>query len=154
MFGNKLRQKVCPISTLIGTGTRIEGGLTYSDGLHVDGTVLGDIAPWDADEAADAYIGERGMVKGSVRGTNVTIHGTIDGDVYASGHVTIGCKAQINGDVVYKTLTVDRCGAVRGRLIPLGMLGIAEPKEHAARPVEATPERYADLVQLMRRSEY
>jgi cytoskeletal protein CcmA (bactofilin family) len=40
MFGKK---KQPPIKSLIAEGTAIEGNLKFSDGLRVDGTVIGEI---------------------------------------------------------------------------------------------------------------
>ena len=42
MFGNK---SVAPktIGTLIGSGTTVEGNLSYTGGLRIDGTVKGNV---------------------------------------------------------------------------------------------------------------
>ena len=43
MFGNKTPATQKTIGTLIGAGTTIEGTLTYTGGLRIDGSVRGDV---------------------------------------------------------------------------------------------------------------
>ena len=43
MFGSKSATTQKSIGTLIGAGSLIEGTLTYSGGLRIDGDVMGDV---------------------------------------------------------------------------------------------------------------
>ena len=56
MFG-KSRRDQKEIKTLLGTGTRVVGHLSFEGGLHVDGSVEGNISAPPGVEAAVSIIG-------------------------------------------------------------------------------------------------
>ena len=43
MFGNSKKRKATRIDTLVGQHTEIQGDVRFSGGLHVDGTVKGNV---------------------------------------------------------------------------------------------------------------
>ena len=43
MFGRKKGFSAARIDTLVGQGTQITGDLVFSGGLHVDGTIKGNV---------------------------------------------------------------------------------------------------------------
>lgn len=151
MFRRDKKGKNCSLATLIGAGTLVDGNLTYSGGIHIDGTVLGDLAPENPDQTSQVWIGEKGIVKGSVRGTDVIVHGSVDGDIFANQSVTIGAKARVAGDVCYSELSVDGCSSVTGRFIPNRLLEDTVGELEADRSANKSVKRYQDMVQMLRR---
>lgn len=97
------------VENTIGAGTRVRGDLRGSGGFRVDGAVEGAI---DAD--GPVVIGERGTVEGGVRGRDVVVLGRVRGDVRASGHLEIGPKGKILGDVTVQSLRLHKGGVFRG----------------------------------------
>ena len=83
MWGSKNRGKMTRVDTLVGEGTCVAGDLSFSGGLHVDGTVRGNIIAEGGEAAAMLVIGDRGRVEGEVRVPHVVISGSVTGDVRA-----------------------------------------------------------------------
>lgn len=118
MFGNKTpTQKT--IGTLIGTGTVIEGSVTYSGGLRIDGTVKGDLR-CATGEACMVVISEHGHVEGEVHAAHLVVSGRVTGPLHVTELLELQPKARIMGDVHYKAIEIHHGAVVEGRLIHQG----------------------------------
>jgi cytoskeletal protein CcmA (bactofilin family) len=115
MFGKK---KQPPIRTLIGEGTVIRGELHFSDGLRIDGEVVGDVFGSN-DANSILVISEKAKVTGRVRAGHVIINGTIEGPVQSDELLELQPKAQITGDVRYEVLEMHQGATINGELRPL-----------------------------------
>ena len=114
MFGKK---KQPPIKSLIAQGTRIEGNLKFSDGLRIDGEVIGDIRAVEG-SASILVISESATVTGHVYADHVIINGRVMGPVHASELLELQPKAKIAGDVSYKALEMHQGAVIFGQLRP------------------------------------
>jgi cytoskeletal protein CcmA (bactofilin family) len=151
MFRRGKKGKDCALATLIGAGALVDGNLTYSGGIDIDGTVLGDLAPENPDQTSQVWVSEKGIVKGSVRGTDVFVYGSVDGDIFASKRVMVGPKARIVGDVCYSELTVDASSSITGRFIPNHLLKETVDDLKNERNSHKSVKHYQDMVQMLRR---
>jgi cytoskeletal protein CcmA (bactofilin family) len=115
MFGSK-RTTPKTIGTLVGAGTTIEGTLSYVGGLRIDGTVKGDIRSANGD-AGMVIISELGCVIGEVHAAHLVVSGKVTGPVYVTDVLELQPKAQVSGDVRYRTLEIHHGAVVEGRLI-------------------------------------
>lgn len=115
MFGKK---KQPPIKSLIAHGSRIEGHFIFTEGLRVDGEVVGDIRAND-DQPSILVISETATVKGQIHADHVIINGTVHGPVFASELLELQPKARISGDVHYKALEMHQGAVIAGQLQPL-----------------------------------
>ena len=115
MFGTK-RSTPKTIGTLVGLGTTIEGTLSYVGGLRIDGTVKGDIRSAN-DEAGMVIISELGCVIGEVHAAHLVVSGKVTGPIYVTDVLELQPKAQVAGDVRYRTLEIHHGAVVEGRLI-------------------------------------
>lgn len=115
MFGSKATTPTT-IGTLIGTGTTIEGTLTYAGGLRIDGTVKGDVRSANGDPGM-VVISEQGSVEGEVHATRLVVSGKVVGPLYVSDVLELQPKARVSGDVHYKALEMHHGAVVEGRLI-------------------------------------
>ncbi|MCW5584771.1 MAG: polymer-forming cytoskeletal protein, partial [Chromatiales bacterium] len=77
------RFKAPKVSTVIGQGTAITGNVEFSGGLHLDGTVKGNVGG-EADTQSTLTVSEQGRIEGDVRVDNLILNGTVVGDVYAN----------------------------------------------------------------------
>ena len=116
MFGKK---KQPPIKSLIAQGTLIEGNLTFTDGLRVDGAVIGNIRAEEG-SASILVISESATITGMIRADHVIINGRVIGPVHASELLELQPKAKIDGDVSYKALEMHQGAAIFGQLRPTG----------------------------------
>ena len=115
MFGKK---KQPPIKSLIAQGTVIEGNLRFTDGLRIDGEVIGDIRAADGG-ASILVISETATVSGHIHADHVIINGRVAGPVHASELLELQPKAKIQGDVSYKALEMHQGAVISGQLRPL-----------------------------------
>ena len=104
------------VSTVIGQGTRLTGDLQFAGGLHLDGTVIGNVAA-EAGTQATLTVSEMGCIEGDVRVNNLILNGTIVGDVYASERVELANKARVTGTVHYRLLEMAMGAEVNGQLV-------------------------------------
>ena len=118
MFGKKKQKFQSPrISTVIGTGTQIEGDIHFAGGLHVDGVIKGDVVSSPEDAAATLTLSEQGTIEGNVRVANVMLNGTVVGDVIAANRVELAPQARITGTLTYALLEMSMGAEVNGQLI-------------------------------------
>ena len=114
MFGKK---KQPPIKSLVAHGSHIEGHYIFSEGLRVDGEVVGDIRA-NPDRPSILVISESASVTGVIQADHV-INGRVVGPVHAHELLELQPKANIEGDVSYKGLEMHQGALIAGRLIPL-----------------------------------
>lgn len=115
MFGLK-RQP--PIRTLVGEGTVIHGELRFTEGLRVDGEVVGDVTAAGAERSV-LVISEKAKVTGKVRAGHVIINGQVIGPVIAETLLELQPKARIQGQVRYESLEMHQGATIDGELHPL-----------------------------------
>lgn len=117
MFGSKGNNKPQNrIDCLIGAGTTIEGSITFTGGLRVDGRVRGDVIAADG-KPGTLVLSEQAQIEGEIRVSHVVINGTVIGPVHAGEYVELQAKANVTGDVYYKTLEIQLGAVVQGRLV-------------------------------------
>lgn len=116
MFSKKHSKPQNRIDSLIGAGTTIEGDLSFSGGMRIDGHVNGNVVAAQG-KPSTLVLSEHARVNGEVTVTHLVVNGTISGPVSASEYVELQSKAKVNGDVHYKTLEIQLGAIVEGRLI-------------------------------------
>jgi cytoskeletal protein CcmA (bactofilin family) len=104
------------IDCLIGAGTSIEGNVTFTGGLRVDGQVKGNIIAEDG-KPGTLVISEQAKVEGEIRVPHIVINGTVVGPVQSAEYVELQAKANVTGDVRYNTLEMQLGAVVQGRLV-------------------------------------
>ena len=116
MFGNKTTTTQKTIGTLIGAGTVIEGTVTYTGGLRIDGNVKGDVR-CSAGDGCMVVISEHGKVEGEVHAAHLVVSGAVNGPLHVSELLELQPKARITGDVHYRAVEIHHGAVVEGRLI-------------------------------------
>ncbi|MDD0810282.1 polymer-forming cytoskeletal protein [Curvibacter sp. RS43] len=114
MFAKK---KQPPIKSLIAQGSRIDGSITFAEGLRVDGDVVGDIRV-DESQPSLLVISETATVIGAVYADHVIINGRVHGPVHARELLELQPRARIEGDIYYKALEMHQGAVIAGMLCP------------------------------------
>ena len=117
MWGSNNKRKTTRVDTLVGEGTCVTGDVSFNGGLHVDGTVRGNIIAEGNDAGAILVVGEHGRVEGEVRVPNVIISGAVAGDVRALESVELTSRAQVTGNLYYARIEMAMGAEVNGQLI-------------------------------------
>lgn len=104
------------VSTVIGEGTVINGDVVFVGGLHLDGSIKGDITGAESQEVT-LTVSEKGEVVGDVRVSHMILNGAVIGDVYVSGRVELAPRAKVTGSLYYNLLEMAMGAEVNGQLI-------------------------------------
>ena len=115
MFG---KNKQPPIKSLIAAGSRIDGHLSFTEGLRIDGDVLGNVRACD-ENGSILVISETASVTGEIQADHVIINGTVKGPIRAFDLLELQPKARIEGDVHYRALEMHQGALVAGQLRPI-----------------------------------
>ena len=82
MWGKEKKQqhKAAKVDTLIGQKTELRGDILFSGGLHIDGTIKGNVIA-EPESSSLLTLSENGVVEGEVRVPHVILNGKVIGDV-------------------------------------------------------------------------
>ena len=116
MFGKRAQKPQSRIDSLIGSGTRIEGNISFAGGLRVDGEIKGNVRA-EGGQPSTLVISEQARVEGVIEVSHLVVNGTVAGPVYASEYVELQSKSRVTGDVYYKTLEMHVGAIVEGKLV-------------------------------------
>ncbi len=96
--------------TMIGRTVTVEGNIRCDDNVVVEGSLIGTLHT-----SKMITIGADASIEGNIEAVDITVAGTVRGNVIASGHVTLQASAHMYGDVATSTITVERGAVIHGR---------------------------------------
>jgi cytoskeletal protein CcmA (bactofilin family) len=117
-----------PIENVLGRSAFIRGELSAEGAFRIDGTIEGSVA-----SRAEVVIGESGVVRGDVVGSDVVVAGQIIGNVRCSGHLEILAKGKVEGDIAAQSVRIETGGVFRGT----SFMGGTTAKDSSGRSVES-----------------
>ena len=123
MFGKKAQP---PIKSLIAHGSRVEGNLKFTEGLRIDGEVVGDVCALTS-EPSMLVISEAAIVEGTIQADHVIVNGRVKGPIHARELLELQPRAQIEGDVTYRALEMHQGAVIAGQLKPILAEGEEKP---------------------------
>jgi cytoskeletal protein CcmA (bactofilin family) len=107
--------KQARIDTLIGKASRVHGDLEFTGGLHLDGSIAGNVRA-DPSEDSNLSVSETGSIEGNVEATNVMLNGTVKGDILARERIVLGATARVQGNVYYGVIEMTLGAQIMGKL--------------------------------------
>lgn len=121
------------IDSLIGAGTTVDGNVTFTGGLRVDGIVKGNVATANG-ETGTLVVSEHARIDGEIKVSHVVVNGAVNGPITADDSLELQAKARVIGDISYKTLEMHLGAVVQGRLnhAEPGTASVVELKRAAA----------------------
>ena len=119
MFNKK---KQPPIKSLIAEGSQIDGNIRFTDGLRVDGIVVGNVLAGE-DVASILVISEIASITGEITADHIIVYGTVKGPIHARKMLELQPKARIEGDVEYAALEMHQGALITGQLRPILLEG-------------------------------
>jgi cytoskeletal protein CcmA (bactofilin family) len=128
MFSRDTKQ--ARIDTLIGKASRVHGDLEFAGGLHLDGSIAGNVRA-NPVEGSSLSISEGGSIEGNVEAWNVMLNGTVRGDIVARGRMVLGSTAQVQGNVYYGVIEMTLGAQIMGKLTRLSEKAVATMPEGA-----------------------
>jgi cytoskeletal protein CcmA (bactofilin family) len=112
------------IDSLIGAGTRIDGDISFSGGLRIDGEVRGNVRA-DGSEHSTLVVSEHARIEGEIDVSHVVINGTVIGPVRSAEFLELLSRARVTGDVEYNSMELHLGAVVVGRLVHTGSVAKA-----------------------------
>lgn len=110
------RYKAPKVATVIGQGTEIIGDIKFQGGLHLDGSIVGNMQG-AGETASEITISDQGKIEGDIRVDSLVLNGSVIGDVYGAQRVELAAAARVTGTVYYRTLTMAPGAEVNGQLV-------------------------------------
>src|SRR5438067_13725230 len=119
----------------IGKSVCIKGELSGSEDIYVDGQVEGNIQL----SGNSLTIGPNGRVRANITAKNVTVSGSLDGNIQASERSELRKTAVVNGDVQSKRIAIEEGAFFNGKLeiVPEGKSQSSPPPIAAAASIGA-----------------
>ena len=118
----------------IGAGITMSGEIESCDYLLVEGTVEAALKG-----ASNLEIAESGIYYGTADIQDAEIAGRFEGDIRATGRLTLREGATVTGSISYAELEIEAGATIDGSLTPLTAVQSAGTKPSAARKAAATP---------------
>jgi cytoskeletal protein CcmA (bactofilin family) len=112
------KRKPSKVDSLIGQQSTIVGDLAFGGGLHIDGTIRGNVET-DGDDQATLTLSDRGTIEGEVRVPYIILNGVVNGDVHAFDHIELAPGARVEGNVYYRLIEMAMGAEVNGKLVRL-----------------------------------
>jgi cytoskeletal protein CcmA (bactofilin family) len=106
----KKGKEVDEIVSLLGEGAELDGEISFTNGLRIDGIVRGKVKS----EAA-LIIGRSGIVNAEVNVKKISISGEFHGVIHASDRVEIYRDGKVYGDVFSPCLIIEAGAIFEGR---------------------------------------
>jgi len=124
-------------STVIGKSVTIRGEISGSEDLYLDGEIQGTLTlPGNR-----LTVGPNARVLADLEVRDITVFGSIEGNIRASGRVDLRQTASIHGDIYTTRLSIEEKAMIQGR-VDVGATGttITVPKQNSNRgDTEPTP---------------
>ena len=89
-------------TTIISNGVKIDGKLTSSGNIRVEGEIRGDIS-----SQRNVVVGEGGKVSGQINADSITIGGKVSGTVKANEKLKLDPNGYLKGDIFTKILVIE-----------------------------------------------
>jgi cytoskeletal protein CcmA (bactofilin family) len=118
MFG-KTSKPNNRIDSLIGAGTTIEGNVTFTGGLRIDGEVRGSVSA-SGEQAGTLVVSEHARIEGEVTVSHLVVNGTVNGPIRSNEFLELQPRARVTGDVEYNSIEMHLGAVVQGRLVHQG----------------------------------
>ena len=114
--GRKSLKPQSQIHTLLGAGVRVEGNITFTGGLRIEGDVVGDVSAI-GDSNNTIIVSKSGKITGAVRSQHIILNGKIRGAVHGARSVEIQEHGHVDGDIVAcELIDVHAGGIIAGSL--------------------------------------
>ena len=116
MFRKQASKPQNRIDSLIGAGTRIEGNVTFSGGLRVDGEIKGNVVA-SGDQPSTLVVSEQARIDGEIHVSHLVVNGSVNGPVHSAEFLELQAHSRVKGDVHYNSLEMHLGAIVEGRLV-------------------------------------
>lgn len=90
------------LDTILAADVEFSGSMEFKEPMMIKGRVSGSIVT-----ESDLHIDEKAVVEANVRARNVTVRGTLKGNILATGRVELFATCRVEGDVQAVEVTME-----------------------------------------------
>ena len=94
----------------IGSGVRIDGRIEGAETSDISGTLTGTL------KSSNININSKGTFSGDMSGQEITISGSVDGEINSEDYLIVNNSANIKGVIEYASLQVSYGARIQGTL--------------------------------------
>lgn len=116
-------------SAFLGPGSKITGTVKLDSTGRIEGEVEGEI------HCRDLVIGESAVVKATIVGSAIVIHGNVTGDIKATSRLEIRRPAKVRGNIASPVLVIEEGASFEGKCAMGDAVNRNEPAS-APRPLD------------------
>lgn len=120
----KPAQNTSGVLNVLGEGTVIEGNLSSSGDLRIDGEVKGDLST-----NGKCVLGATGKIVGNIQAKSCDVSGRVDGNVRVTDLLLIKSNGKINGDINTSKIVVENGGEFNGSCVMGSSVSISKDRE-------------------------
>ncbi len=113
---------------LIGTGTTIDGNITSSGDIRIDGNLKGNL-----NTKGKVIVGDTGKVFGEVHCKNFEIEGSLEGKIFVIELLSLRAKSKVLGDISTSKLAIEPGAVFTGKCDMSG----STQNTYAGKPAES-----------------
>jgi cytoskeletal protein CcmA (bactofilin family) len=132
---------------VIGRSIQINGDVRGDEDLRIEGDISGTVQL----KNSNLTIGKEGKVRADVYAKSITVHGTTEGDLYATERVNVHIDAHVRGNITAPKVSIEEGAKFKGSIEmdqeevnkALGKTVQAASAQPAQRPAAKAAERPA-----------
>ena len=94
----------------IGSGVRVDGRIEGAETSDISGTLTGTL------KSSNININSKGAFSGDMSGQEITISGSVDGEINSENYLIVNNSANIKGVIEYASLQVSYGARIQGTL--------------------------------------
>jgi cytoskeletal protein CcmA (bactofilin family) len=117
-------KNIAPMDTIIGENTTVIGNVESDSSIKVVGRIEGDIRA-----AGDVVILVNAVIKGDIWAENLTIAGTVNGNLHVKNNLHLESTARVKGDMELHSLVTDEGAVFEGNCRMSEVVSEAEPEK-------------------------
>lgn len=123
-------------SNIIGKETTIEGNITTSGNVRIEGKLIGNLIT-----KAKAVLGNESKLEGKIVAQNAEIAGTLEGTIEISELLILKPTAVVKGDIITKKLVFEKEARFNGKCIMMDEIKQENinRKDYEKKPKERIP---------------
>ncbi len=110
-----------PDPSVISANTQIDGSISTSDELYIQGKVEGDV------RATSVIVCQGGLVRGDVKADSIAVYGVVTGNLNG-GHVLLCAGSVVDGEIRHAGLGIDPGANFEGTIRRVGTEAPREAK--------------------------
>jgi cytoskeletal protein CcmA (bactofilin family) len=96
-------KETAPITTILGVETAVEGAVTFTGTIRLDGRVSGKVES----QAGTVIVGEKAVIEADISVGVAIIMGRVKGVIDAASRIEIYPPAQVDGDIQAPVISID-----------------------------------------------